>query len=108
MYEIETLKDIKEICNNRYGECDDGSEYNPSMVCDDVEFILKQYESKNEYTNECIKTLPERFEKEFIEMLEASPQTLNSIRKNHEMYLETILDELTEEEREMCFISLNG
>ena len=45
MYEIETLNDIKEVCNNRYNECEDGSEYYPSLICDDVEFHLEQYES---------------------------------------------------------------
>lgn len=103
MYEVETLKDIKEVCSNRYGKCEDGSEYNSSLVCDDVEFQLKQYELKNQYTKECIQTLPDRFKEEFMEMLEESPQTLHSIRKNHEMYLETILDELTEEEKSKIF-----
>lgn len=103
MYEIETLNDIKEVCNNRYNECEDGSEYYPSLICDDVEFHLEQYESKNKYTEECVETLPKRFRIEFIGMLEESPQTLHSIRKNYEMFLETILDELTEEEHNKIF-----
>ena len=101
MYEKETLRDIEEVCNCEY--CEDGSEYYPSLKCDDVEFHLEQYKLKNEYTTKCMEMLPERFREEFLDMLKESPQTLHSIRKNHEMFLETILDELTKEEKEAIF-----
>lgn len=53
-----------------------------------------------------LESLPKRFHKDFIEMMESAPQTLNSVRKNTEFFLDDIMDELTEEEKKKMFIEL--
>ena len=56
--------------------------------------------------NKELESLPKRFHEDFIEMMESAPQTINTVRKNTEFFLDNIMDELTEEERKEMFIKL--
>lgn len=61
----------------------------------------------NKAINKELKTLPKRFHEEFLEMMYSCPQTLKTVRKNTEFFLDEIMDELTEEEKEQMFICIN-
>ena len=56
--------------------------------------------------NKELESLPKRFHEDFIEMMESAPQTVKSIRKNTEFFLDNIMDELTEEEKKEMFTEL--
>lgn len=53
-----------------------------------------------------LKTLPKRFHKDYLEMINSAPQTLKSVRKSTEFFLDEIMNELTEEEINKMFIKL--
>ena len=56
--------------------------------------------------NKELEFLPKRFHEDFIEMMESAPQTINTVRKNTEFFLDNIMDELTEEEKKEMFTEL--
>lgn len=53
-----------------------------------------------------LQWLPSRFREEFLSIVYDGEQTAKSIRKNAEYFSESILDELTEEEKASMFIAL--
>ena len=62
--------------------------------------MIKQLKSELEW-------LPVRFRQEFIEeVIGSSNQDAYSIRKNCEFFSDTIMDELTEEEKNIMFITI--
>lgn len=63
-----------------------------------------------EYINEILEDLPKRFHQEFIEdvLIIDNNMCANDIRKIYEYYLEDILDELTQEEKNNMFVNLHN
>lgn len=53
-----------------------------------------------------LEWLPSRFREEFLSIVYDGQQDAKSIRKNAEYFSESILDELTEEEKALMFIEL--
>lgn len=53
-----------------------------------------------------LQWLPSRFREEFLTIVYDGEQTAKSIRKNSEYFAESILDELTEEEKASMFVTL--
>lgn len=53
-----------------------------------------------------LEWLPSRFREEFLTIVYDGEQTAKSIRKNAEYFSESILDELTEEEKASMFVTL--
>ena len=63
-----------------------------------------------EYINEILEDVPKRFHQEFIEdvLIIDNNMCANDIRKIYEYYLEDILDELTQEEKNNMFVNLHN
>ena len=92
--------DIDDFNNNNI---DDDNYVKVDAVADDFrrEFIRMLESLKKE-----LEWLPSRFREEFLTIICDSEQTAKSIRKNAEYFSESILDELTKEEKNRMFVRL--
>lgn len=59
-----------------------------------------------ERINQAFETIPSRFHDDFAEVINSCEQTVKSVRKNEEYFLDNIMDELTEEEKKKMFTQL--
>lgn len=59
-----------------------------------------------ERINQAFETIPSRFHDDFAEVINSCEQTVKSVRKNEEFFLDDIMDELTEEEKKEMFTQL--
>ena len=92
--------DVDDFNNNNI---DDDNYVKVDAVADDFRQELIGMLDK---LKEELKWLPKRFHEEFIELICECPQDRHSIRKNCEYFSESILDELTKEEKSRMFVTL--